>query len=784
MPIPGESSRELSSPGAADSAEFERGIRETKKTKMISSKAVDSSYVNDSAWKFHAARLQKLREEKERRERKDPVNSRLGASMNHSMSSEIKALVGDNHMRNSRENIYSHRDTQGVMKRGKDGKMEKRNEESFLREMSTPKFIKVKNDQIVSAKIHKPGFVPRSSRNDSASSPVDDESAITIETTLKETNRHKEVRDKRHLSIHESLTLPLKDLFDHEEMEAAKARAILKEGKRFGESENSSSLGHFAQPTASSAHRYAEGGHHSVMHSSGAEWWDERADGRTSARSETRGRTARQKDGDRRRSAHAHTKRVATLVADYLLQPFNGRFIDRDSHHKIPGVHRSRRRSISVSRGLISNEFGTGHGHDGANLRLVAGMHSDGRMRSRSASATPRSRAHSSSMDSFAPPGMGFGGLDSPASAASRKSIYSFQSSISDHPRDRGGRGGAVAREPGRMSVLEASVPGMYRPLTAPSNSSSLAGGIHAHAQYHEHKQRRAVGPWVPAGNKSRTDCIKELTNPDGEIRTSSLSAHIAVNQAGQERHDRMKYWVSTKVLREKIRESYAATKEGEGEGEGEGNDEDEDLDQLGRPTLTRRVSAATNATLALDRTSAGLNLFNSRGNEISHIGHSHSQGQGQEREEVSSQARRVASRRMRKNTWLAGAKGKLRGRRKAGSSSGSSSSSSSGTGKEGKRDRAEPPPLPSTSRRADGAGAGGAPPPPLPSEARYGGAGGSGGGIPAVGEKGEEKEEEEISPFSAVKEGQGAAALEVVSYLEESSVGSGSGSNTSTSSD
>ena len=63
--------------------------------------------------------------------------------------------------------------------------------------------------------------------------------------------------------------------------------------------------------------------------------------------------------------------------------------------------------------------------------------------------------------------------------------------------------------------------------------------------RHHARKATRSWGPWVPGGSAgTRVE------------HSTKKSMHISVHQAGQERHDRMKYWVSVKAMHERLREA------------------------------------------------------------------------------------------------------------------------------------------------------------------------------------------------------------------------------------
>ena len=474
---------------------------------------------NDEAFQRRLKKVKEVRDAKEKLRCSDITQSRIGSIMNLSTeTTELVPIVSDGYRSKSRAYIYAHRANQGGTKKDENGNTVRRNEESFLKEMSQPKYMKMENGVANKSRAYKPGYIPISCRVESeldhiTSDPREDVDA-SIEVTLSQTSIADSAEDKRHMSIHESLTRPLEHYF-----------ALTRSVGRPRNDNSMSGLGHYASATKSSAYRYAQSNNHSVMHSSGAEWWDTRDSevatgqrGRTHPsihkyhdddvmRVRRRKSTADlQRECDTRRHGLDHDKRIAMLVTDYVLKPFSGAFIDRYGHHKTPGTHLSRRRSISLERGVMIDDYGSNVLVDMANLGAIAQLDhpskpSRGR-RGRSSSVGSRPRGP------VAGSGGGNGNITwanlpdatlaanyaSPVSSMSRKRDITNTStaadgsvSVTSHATASSGDEGCTAasqsskhignnklrekgnRAKGRMTMIEELVPGSYRPWTGGS---------------------------------------------------------------------------------------------------------------------------------------------------------------------------------------------------------------------------------------------------------------------------------------------------------------------------
>ncbi len=607
---------------------------------------------NDEAFQRRLQKVKEAREAKERLRSTDITQSRVGSILNLSLeTTELTPIVSDGHHSNRRDYIYAHRENKGGTKKDEDGKVVRRSEESFLKEMSQPKYIKMRNSPTKNSRTYKPGYIPKSCRVESeldhvTSDPREDVDA-SIERTLNQTSIAESAEDRRHMSIHESLTRPLEHYF-------AQTRG---RGRRRNDN-SMSGLGHFASATKSSAYRYAQTSNHSVMHSSGAEWWDVHDSEVSNLREEGDKRVRRrksaavvQKERDARRHGHKHDERIAMLVTDYILKPFSGEFVDRYGHHKIPSSHSSRRRSLSLERGVVVDDYGTNVVADLANLGAIAkldlpnemGRGSVGR-RSSSVGAQPRVRGGDDTGS------VGWADLShanmrpqssdqsTPVSTLSKRYSRMLVNGSADASLSL--QSGAVAsygtgsrtdplrsgkhmsgkwyskdsRAKGRMTMVEETVPGIYRPATASAASrgdtedvlSAVPSSVGTHhgmssnpsspvtdqivresldpkLRHHARKATRSWGPWVPVGSGGTK-----------AWQAAHKSMHISVHQAGQERHDRMKYWVSVKDMHKRLR------------------------DALDTRDFNEEEGATDEISLALERTSNVLNVFNTEGHEIS----------------------------------------------------------------------------------------------------------------------------------------------------------------------
>ena len=101
---------------------------------------------NDEAFQRRLQKVKEAREAKERLRSTDITQSRVGSILNLSLeTTELTPIVSDGHHSNRRDYIYAHRENKGGTKKDEDGKVVRRSEESFLKEMSQPKYIKMRN---------------------------------------------------------------------------------------------------------------------------------------------------------------------------------------------------------------------------------------------------------------------------------------------------------------------------------------------------------------------------------------------------------------------------------------------------------------------------------------------------------------------------------------------------------------------------------------------------------------------------------------------------------------